>query len=126
MTAAYRGHGGEMPRTRHPIGDWLDTYGQHVYVRGPMLLALVLLGLAGLLAPARVPVRASRSLIFLTMSVGLGLVLVPDATAEFVWRYQMPAIMLLPMAAALAWTRLRAAIIPGRWRRRGRTVRTAA
>jgi hypothetical protein len=126
MTAAYLAYGGEMPRTRHPLGDWLDTYGQHVYLRGPMLLVLVLVGLAGLLVRTRVPLRASRSLIFLTGSVALGLVFVPDATAEFVWRYQLPAVVLLPMTAALGWTRLRAALMPGGWRRRGRTARTAA
>ena len=31
----------------------------------------------------------------------------PTLTAEFVWRYQLPLLVLLPVAAALAWTRLR-------------------
>ena len=110
MSGAYVAHGGDLPRTRHPLGDWLAEYGQHVYVRGPLLLVMALLGLAGLVVR---PVRstapspaASRSLILLTGSVGLGLVLVPYATAEFVWRYQLPALVLLPMTAALGWTRV--------------------
>jgi hypothetical protein len=32
--------------------------------------------------------------------------LVPAVTAEFTWRYQLPAVVFLPMGAALAWTRL--------------------
>jgi hypothetical protein len=128
MSSAYVAHGGDLPRTRQPFGDRLARYGEHVYVRGPMLLLMVLLGLAGLLVRAPT-VRASRSLVFLTGSVGLGLVLVPDATAEFVWRYQLPALVLLPMTAALAWTRLRSALTSGPrgpWRRPAPTARTGA
>lgn len=107
MSGAYAAHGGELPRTRHPLGDRLAEYGDHVYVRGPMLLAMALLGLGGLLIRRPAGLRATRPLIFLIGSVAVGLVLVPDATAEFVWRYQLPALVLLPMAAALGWTRVR-------------------
>jgi hypothetical protein len=31
---------------------------------------------------------------------------VPDLTAEFVWRYELPMFTLLPLAAGLGWTRL--------------------
>jgi hypothetical protein len=44
----------------------------------------------------------------LLLVLPLTLVLVPDVTAEFVWRYQLPLVVLLPMSAALGWTRLRA------------------
>jgi hypothetical protein len=110
MSGAYAAHGGEQPRTRHPLGDWLTWYGVHVYVRGPMLLLMVLLGVVGLVVRPTRRVPATRSLIFLTGSVALGLLLTPVVTAEFVWRYQLPALMLIPMAAALGWTRLRAAV----------------
>jgi hypothetical protein len=56
----------------------------------------------------------------------MGLVLVPDLTAEFTWRYQVPELVLLPVGAALGWTRLRgASLSPGRRRRRRRTDRRA-
>ena len=110
MAQAYGAHGGEQPRTRHPLGDWLATYGDHVYVRGPLLLVMALLGIAGLIVGSSTPLSASRALVFLTGSVALGMLLVPVATAEFVWRYQLPALVLLPMAAALGWTRVRAAV----------------
>jgi choline-glycine betaine transporter len=44
----------------------------------------------------------------LLLVLPLGLSLVPDLTAEFVWRYELTLFTLLPMSAALAWTRLRA------------------
>jgi len=105
---AYAAHGGEMPSTRHPVADVLDWYGRVVYVPGPVLLLLVVVAVAGLVVrrPAEAP--ATRPLTFLTLTLGLGFVLVPVATAEFVWRYQLPLLVLLPMSAALAWTRLRA------------------
>ncbi len=127
MSSAYVAHGGDLPRTRHPLGDWLAEYGRHVYVRGPVLLVLALLGLAGLVVRPPTAVRASRSLVLLTGSVAVGLVLVPDLTAEFVWRYQLPALLLLPMAAALSWTRITAALSAREpSRRRAPTARTAA
>ena len=114
MSAAYVAHGGDLPRTRHPLGDWLAVYGEHVYVRGPLLLLMAVLGLAGLLVrpprPPRSTLGASRSLILLIGSVAVGLFLVPIMVAEFVWRYQLPAVLLLPMSAALGWTRLQAAL----------------
>ena len=50
---------------------------------------------------------ARRCVIFPLAGVRLGCV-APDVTAQFVWRYQLPAFLLLPVAAVLAWTRLRA------------------
>jgi hypothetical protein len=44
----------------------------------------------------------------LTLALPLVLIAVPDVTAEFVWRYQLPLVVLLPLSAALGWTRLRA------------------
>ena len=129
MSAAYLAHGGDLPRTRHPLGDWIAEYGEHVYVRGPMMLLLTLLGLAGLVVrrgTALLP--ATRPLLFLLGSVALGLLLVPAATAQFVWRYQLPAMVLLPMCAALGWTRLSAGLRSRREppRHRAPTARRAA
>ena len=72
----------------------------------PLLLALLVVALAGLVVPRRSHAVDTRPLILLTMVVGLGLAVAPSITAEFVWRYQMPLVLLLPMSAALALTRL--------------------
>lgn len=106
---AYERHGGDPPRTRHPVADWLELYGRWVYVPGPVLLALLLLTLVGLVVRRPSDTLATRSLIFLIGSLAVGLILLPDATAQFTWRYQLPAVLLLPVSAALAYTRLRGA-----------------
>jgi hypothetical protein len=113
---AYAAHGGEQPSTRHPLGDLLASYGDVVYLPGPLLLVLVLLGAAGLVVRRPRNAPSPRPLIFMLLATGLGLVLVPDLTAEFVWRYQLPALALVPMAAALGWTSIR---------RRPRSARSA-
>ena len=103
---AYAAHGGEQPHTRHPLGDVMAFYGDKAYLPGPVLLALALLALVGVVVRRPEGRLPSRSLIFLLLVTGLGLVLATDVTAQFVWRYQLPALLLVPMAAALAWTRL--------------------
>ena len=108
---AYEDHGGELPSVRRPGAPWLATYGTKVYLWGPALLALLVLSVASLFAPARAD-GGRRSVVTLLVVVAVGLMIAPDITAEFVWRYQLPAVLLLPMAAALGWSRLRL------WRRR--------
>lgn len=102
----YAAHGGQLV-PRDPYAGWLATYGRFVYLPGPLLGVLVLLALAGLLRRDRTDGPPTRALIFLTLTAGMGVALVPDVTAQFVWRYVLPAVVLVPMAAALAWTRLR-------------------
>jgi hypothetical protein len=127
---AFAAHGGTMPVTRHPLGDRLADYGRWIRVPGPLLLALLGLAVAGLVV-RREEGRSVRPLAVLLLALPLTLILVPDATAEFVWRYQLPLITLLPLSAALGWTRLRLPRRPsplsrGRRRRPAPTDRTAA
>lgn len=103
---AYARYGGQQPVSRHPLADVFDAYGRWVYLSGPLLLVLLLVAVAGLVVP-RQGTPATRPLAFLTTAVGVGLVVAPAMTAEFTWRYQLPALLLVPMGAALGWTRLR-------------------
>jgi hypothetical protein len=109
---AFAAHGGRMPQTRHPLADWLAWYGRWVHVPGPLLLALVALAVAGLVV-RRHETPSLRPVAVLLLALPLTLVLVPDVTAEFVWRYQLPLITMLPLSAALGWTRIRAPRQPG-------------
>jgi Dolichyl-phosphate-mannose-protein mannosyltransferase len=125
---AYATYGGEQPHSRHPLADWLDTYGQIVYVHGPLLLAALVVALAGLVV-RREGAPETRPLAFACTALGVGLLLSPALTAEFTWRYQLPALLFVPMGAALGWTRLRAgrrAVSAVRRRRPAPTDRRAA
>jgi hypothetical protein len=103
---AYAEHGGVQPTLHQPWANFLDDYDEVVYLPGPLLFVLLLLAVAGLFV-RRPNAPPSRPLIFLLLALGMGLITVPDMVTEFVWRYQLPAIILIPPAAALAWARLR-------------------
>ena len=106
MTDTYLSHGGTVLEPRQPWADAVAVYGAHVVVPGELLAVLLVLVVAGLVVPRR-PGPDTRPLVFLLASLGVGLILVPDLAGQFVWRYQLPLILLVPPAAALAWTRLR-------------------
>jgi hypothetical protein len=93
------GVGGFRPRVVAPLADVLRAYQLHGgFTPGPLLLVLLLLGTGGCLF-----LRRHRGL-------GLGCVLVTGLAVaavlgadlyEFSWRYQLPALVTLPLAGAL-------------------------
>jgi hypothetical protein len=106
-TPTYAAHGGEQPFSRQPIASVLGVYGYVVILPGTVILGLLVLAVVGIVR-RRPPARPGiRPLIFLTIGLGLGLAWEPDVVVEFTWRYQLPLVILAPMGAALAWTRLR-------------------
>ncbi len=105
MSATYLAHGGRLLEPRQPWDEVVAVYGRWVVVPGELLAVLLVLTVAGLVVP-RPGAPETRPLAFFLASVGVGLILVPDLAGQFVWRYQLPLILLLPPAAALAWTRL--------------------
>ena len=100
-------HGGVRQATHQPLAHVMSFYGRWVFLPGPVTLALVVLAVAGAGVRRRERGPSLRPLILFTLALPLMLVLVPDVTAQFVWRYQLPLVTLLPLSAALAWTRLR-------------------
>jgi hypothetical protein len=104
---AYAAHGGDMPHSRRPLADVIAIYGYVVYLWGPLLLALILVGVAGLVVRRPAGAARTRPLVLLALLVGVGLMAEPVVTAQFVWRYQLPALVLVPLAAAAAFARLR-------------------
>ena len=105
---AFAEHGGQAQLTRQPAADVLAEYGRLVYLPGPATFLLLLLAIAGAVV-RREEAWPRRPLTVLLIVLPLGLSLVPDLTAEFVWRYELPMVTMLPLAAALGWTRLRGA-----------------
>ncbi|MQA83134.1 MAG: glycosyltransferase [Streptosporangiales bacterium] len=100
-----RGYGGEGPYVQPALASFLRDYQAVGYVPGTLL---GLLALAGLLGPAGVGharwsgVRRSCLLPLLTGLCLLG----ASATFEFSWRYQLPGLILFPLAGALGLTAL--------------------
>jgi len=104
--------GYQAPAVRLALAGFLTDYGRWFYVPGPVFAAGLLLGLAGLVVgkrrgdqdrggKRRTPAGACRDagLLFTASAV---LVLVPPAAfATFDWRYQLPQLTLIPVAAIL-------------------------
>jgi len=94
--------GYQAPAVRPALAAFLTDYGRWFYVPGPVFAAGLLLGLAGLVVgKRRGPAGACRGagLLFTASAV---LVLVPPAAfATFDWRYQLPQLTLIPVAALL-------------------------
>jgi hypothetical protein len=104
---SYAAHGGEQPSSRQPLANVFAVYGYAVITPGPVVLAMLVLVVVGVVRRRPGADAALRSLALLSAALALALSWAPDVTAEFTWRYQLPLVVLLPMAAALAWTRLR-------------------
>jgi hypothetical protein len=103
---SYRAHGGEQPSSVQPLADVFAIYGYVVFLPGPVVLALLVLVVVGAVRRRPLADPGLRSLALLSAALGFGLAWAPDVIAEFTWRYQLPVVVLLPMAAAMAWTRL--------------------
>jgi hypothetical protein len=104
---AYWRYGGQQMVARQPFADFLAGYSWVVYLPGPVLLACLVVGLLGGLGGRGRRDPWTRSMCLLLTLSGTALLLVPALTAEFIWRYQLPALVLLPAGAALAWSAMR-------------------
>jgi hypothetical protein len=124
--ASYSDHGGDQLHVREPFGQVMALYGAVFYLPGPLLFGCLVLGLAGGFGIGRARDSGMRSICLLTSVTGAGLLLLPALTQEFVWRYQLPGVALLPVSAALAHTALdgdlerAASRLRARWRDRKR------
>jgi hypothetical protein len=110
----YTGHG---PHLDKALADFLAGYGGDFYVPGPLLAAGLALGVAGLAGlgrargKAREKARRSRlrgpCLLFTLGTIFL--IVPPFIIATFDWRYELPQLSLIPVAAALGVMALRGA-----------------
>jgi hypothetical protein len=106
-TTEYRGG---SPVAVRPLAALLHDYQLGGgYTPGPLLLIMTLAGLAGTLSLLRrratTGQRYAARACLLMFTTGVSVLLVSDAF-EFSWRYQLPALITLPPAAALALTAL--------------------
>lgn len=122
-TAAEEARSYERGRARtsvvEPVAGLIRGYQDHFYLRGTMLGGILLVGLAGL-----IPMwRRFGGVALMPAMTGVGLLLAPAATAEFDYRYVLPAVPLACLAAAVAFSapvreRVKAWPRPGRSARR--------
>ncbi|MBG6087072.1 phospholipid carrier-dependent glycosyltransferase [Actinomadura viridis] len=104
-----------------PFAGLMRTYQDHFYLRGTMVGVLLLLGLGGM----AVMWRRIGGLAFLPWTLGTGLLLAPAATAEFDYRYVLPAVPLACLAAGIAFAPEVRGKVTGAFRRRRPAVEAA-
>ncbi|HEY3036830.1 MAG TPA: phospholipid carrier-dependent glycosyltransferase [Streptosporangiaceae bacterium] len=105
-----QGFGGGSPAVTVPVASFLRGYQLGGgYTPGPLLAFATLAGLAGTLSLARrratTAQRDAARACLLTFTSAAAILLISDAF-EFSWRYQLPVLVTLPPAAALAITAL--------------------
>jgi hypothetical protein len=97
--------GGGKARIRRPLAVGLRFYQLHGgYMPGPVLLLGLLLGLAGIFTFGRRRDPANLSLACLLITGSAVAVLLGADLYEYSWRYQLPALVTLPIAGALGAT----------------------
>jgi hypothetical protein len=97
--------GGGKARVRRPLAVGLRFYQLHGgYTPGPVLLLGLLLGLAGIFTFGRRRDPGNLSLACLLVTGSAVAVLLGADLYEFSWRYQLPALVTLPIAGALGAT----------------------
>ena len=97
--------GGGKARVRRPLAVGLRFYQLHGgYTPGPVLLLGLLLGLAGIFTFGRRRDPRNLSLACLLITGSAVAVLLGADLYEFSWRYQLPALVTLPIAGALGAT----------------------
>jgi hypothetical protein len=110
VATAGRQFGGGGPAVARPLASFLRGYQlRGGYTPGPLLALATLAGLAGTLSLARrhtTPAQRHAAQACLLMFTSAAAVLLISDAFEFSWRYQLPALITLPPAAALALTAL--------------------
>ncbi|GAA0368166.1 hypothetical protein GCM10009530_17670 [Microbispora corallina] len=104
LTAAYQGSSGAT-QVVQPYAGWLRAYQEVGFLRGPLLAAILLIGLGG--------VAARRWAALLPWAFAATLLLLPPLIAAFDHRYVVPVVPLACLAAGLA---LGSRAVPPPWR----------
>lgn len=100
LTVAYQGSSG-APSLVEPYAGWLRAYQAYGSLRGPLVAAILLVGLAGVL----IRWRRLGGTALMPWATGTVLLVLPPFIAAFDHRYVVPALPLLCLAAGLAFGR---------------------
>ena len=114
VATALHTYGHTGPAVQPALAGFLTGYGRFCYVPGPVLAAGLLIGLAGLAGTRRSRRRGLRPADLLFNGTALAALIAAAAFAPFDWRYQLPQLTLIPVAAALGVMALAGAGPPDR------------
>jgi hypothetical protein len=113
-TPVVRAQGGGEPRVIEPLATFLRGYQLSVgYVPGSFLGLSFVGGLIAAAGVGRARRSGLRAACLLPTLCGVGVLMAADLF-HFSWRYQLPALVLAPLAGALAFTALTGWVSPGR------------
>ena len=104
--AALRTYTGRGPHVQPALADFLAGYGRDFYVPGPLLAAGLALGVAGMAGIGRARRSGLRAPCLLFTIGAIAAVEPPFIIATFDWRYELPQLSLIPIAAVLGVTAL--------------------
>ena len=104
--ATIRASTGHGPHVQPALAGFLTGYGQDFYVPGPLLAAGLALGAAGLAGIGRARRSGLRAPCLLFTIGVIAAVEPPFIIATFDWRYELPQLSLIPIAAVLGVTAL--------------------
>jgi hypothetical protein len=99
--AALRTYSGSGPRVQPALADFLTGYGHDFWVPGPVLAAGLALGLAGMAGIGRARHSGLRGPCLLFSFGTIFAIVPPYIIATFDWRYELPQLSLIPIAAVL-------------------------
>src|SRR6516162_6629919 len=104
--AALRTYRGSGPRVQPALAGFLAGYERDFHVPGPLLAGGLALGLAGMAGIGRARRSRLRGPCLLFTLGTIFMVVPPFIIATFDWRYELPQLSLIPIAAVLGVTAL--------------------
>ena len=100
-SAVIRAYTGAGPHVQLALADFLVGYGRDFYVPGPLFAAGLAVGLAGMAGIGRARRSRLRAPCLLFTLGAIAAVMPPFLIQPFDWRYELPQLSLIPVAAVL-------------------------
>ena len=92
-------HGDPVPHMLEPFAGIMRVYQRHIYLPGTLLGVILIVGLGGVVLAWR---RIGGATL-LPWAISVALLVIPAATAEFDYRYVLPAVPFACLAAAMTF-----------------------
>jgi hypothetical protein len=103
---------GEHPAVTHTLAAFLHDYQRVGYTPGPLLAIALVLGILGAVGVGRARRSGLQCASLLFSGAALVVLVTAVGVNQFSWRYQLPALVLVPAAGALGATALMGRRVP--------------